>query len=368
MTDAAFTPQKNTIQAVYYDGKNATAYPVAIKVSAPDLTFSLLASTDGLNARIHTYPIQDCTLDAPLGQGPRNIQLPDGGLIEIATTPEHRAYLLHQWPQAQGWQPRLHSAAQSSLHWMETHWSTVCIALIGISLSLLWAIKVGIPQVSERLAANLPPAVERRLGEHILNTLNQPALGYFADSQVPASQQQAIHRSLLNFCQQNDCPPHLLLFKASQALGANAIAIPGGTLIVTDGLVNLASSPTEVVAILAHEMAHLKHQHGLRQVLQTSLSGLVLLVLTGDVSSIAAGLPTLLVNMQYSRAFEAEADSDALMQLRKACIPPRLFADMLARLVAKQSGDAPVPELLASHPDTLKRMQPFLKTAPTCHS
>jgi Zn-dependent protease with chaperone function len=68
--------------------------------------------------------------------------------------------------------------------------------------------------------------------------------------------------------------------------------------------------------VLAHEAGHVIGRHGLRQVLQNSMTTLFVLYATGDASSLGVALPVVLVQAGYSREFEAEADRFALDLLR----------------------------------------------------
>jgi Zn-dependent protease with chaperone function len=61
-----------------------------------------------------------------------------------------------------------------------------------------------------------------------------------------------------------------LRFRASPKIGANALALPSGTVVMTDELVLLARHDEEVVAVLAHELGHVHGRHALRSVLQQS--------------------------------------------------------------------------------------------------
>jgi Zn-dependent protease with chaperone function len=156
-------------------------------------------------------------------------------------------------------------------------------------------------------------------------------------------------------------------------------------MVVTDEIITLSKNDTEIVAVLAHEMGHVKMRHAFRQSIQGVLSGLILAAITGDVSSIASGLPAVLMQMRYSREHETEADMYALNALQKACLPPKAFVDILQRLQNqaegnKDSGDGksvkkaqtkqsfdPVAEILASHPDTEVRIKPFLQAKQHCN-
>ena len=59
-------------------------------------------------------------------------------------------------------------------------------------------------------------------------------------------------------------PPELL-FRIVPAIGPNALALPGGSVLLTDALVALARSDDEILGVLAHELGHVEGRHGLRQ-------------------------------------------------------------------------------------------------------
>jgi predicted Zn-dependent protease len=74
-----------------------------------------------------------------------------------------------------------------------------------------------------------------------------------------------------------------------------------------------------------------------------------------SLSSLAAGFPLLLFELEYSRAFEREADAFAIDLLRRADLPPEALADMLERL---EEGDAAGPwaAYLSTHPSSEERV------------
>jgi Zn-dependent protease with chaperone function len=126
-----------------------------------------------------------------------------------------------------------------------------------------------------------------------------------------------------------------LVFRASPEIGANAVALPSGTVVMTDELVRLAAHEDEVVAVLAHELGHIHGRHALRSLLQHSATVVLIAVATGDlgsVSTLSATLPTFLLEMKYSRAFEFEADDYAAVALPLVGIAPARLAAILQRL------------------------------------
>ena len=71
----------------------------------------------------------------------------------------------------------------------------------------------------------------------------------------------------------------------------------------------------------------------MRHVLQTSVAGVVVAAVMGDVlslSSYAAALPAFLLDARYSRAFEREADAFGLSLLDRAGIDRGHFVRFLA--------------------------------------
>src|SRR4029077_985450 len=93
-----------------------------------------------------------------------------------------------------------------------------------------------------------------------------------------------------------------LEFRACKGMGPNAFALPGGAIVLTDDLVELAENDAQISAVLAHEIGHVRNRHGLRLALQaTGLSALIA-ALAGDavsITSLAATLPTALLQSGY---------------------------------------------------------------------
>lgn len=343
-------------EADYFDGISPRAKRVLVTISDSHFSF-IITSEQSSNATDQAieHLITDCHIQARLGSGKRLIDLPDGSRLE--TDFQHlEQHLPH----------KMSNTFWRMVHFTEGHKLFILLAFIGIALSSLALVKYGVPVAAKYAAMATPPEIERDLGKQTLDALDNEKLGYFAASELTVSRQKSIADALTKLCSKTgNCPQYQLHFRKSPQIGANAFALPGGSVIMTDELVELAKNEDEVIAVLAHELGHVKERHALRQTLQGTISGLILIAITGDFSAIAAGLPTLMLNMNYSRDLELDADAYALESLKTACIPSKSFATILLRL-EKSHGDVSVPEMISSHPDTKARVLPFLKNHSQC--
>ena len=381
-----------TFQADYFDGLSARAKVVMVRVltETKQLTFDIEGFT-------HTFALADITVQAKLGAAKRLIDLPDKSRLEAVEISALEAAM-----------PSQSSTFWRALHYVENHFGWVLVALIATVLAGWLFLQFGVPKLAEYVAKATPPTMEIKIGKQALDGLDQL---YFSPSKADPARKASIAAALKQLCATiQDCPQYQLEFRNGGMIGANAFALPGGFMVVTDQIIELSKNDTEIIAVLAHELGHVKQRHAFRQSLQGVLSGLILAAITGDVSTIGSGLPAVLMQMRYSRELETEADIYALNALQKACLPPKAFADILQRLEAqmrdkdeivmqlqdkvnveaKASEDKmarvnkkdeivitsktkhmphnhdAVSEILASHPDTQARIQPFLAAKQTC--
>ena len=373
-----------SFQANYFDGISAKHSLVLVRVAehAKNILFEA-------NGEILSFNFSEIDVQAKLGSAKRLIDLPNGGRLEAADISELEAAM-----------PSKSSVFWRGLHYLENHLAWVMLALVATVFAGWLFLQFGVPKLAEYVAKATPPSMETKIGEQALQGLDSQ-LGYFSPSETTATRKASVIAALNQLCvAQKACPQYRLEFRNGGMIGANAFALPGGIMVVTDQLIGLSKNDTEIVAVLAHELGHVKQRHAFRQSLQGVLSGLILAAITGDVSSIGSGLPAVLMQMKYSREHETEADNFALNALQAACLPPKAFADILQRLQdqAMYDGDTkdtdkrdkkssdkatektpapkkskadlqsdPVSEILASHPDTHARIKPFLQAKQNCN-
>jgi predicted Zn-dependent protease len=147
--------------------------------------------------------------------------------------------------------------------------------------------------------------------------------------------------------------------------GINAFALPGGTIMVLDGLVAASGSDDQVLAVLAHELGHVALRHPIRRATQGVGLGLMAGLLWGDISSVAANVPAVVGLLNYSRDEEREADAFAVKVLTENGLDAQPLIDMFETFERIHGGRAAaMPGFLSSHPSTPDRIEQLQKTLP----
>ena len=142
----------------------------------------------------------------------------------------------------------------------------------------------------------------------------------------------------------------------------NAIALPGGQVLLFDGLVQQAESPEELAGVLAHEVGHVRERHVMTALLrQFGLS----VLLAGADSGLTNGAVGL-ASMGYSRDAEREADDYARARMAQSDISPLGAASFFERMAKEHGGEDNSPALLgwiASHPSSNERAKAYRDAA-----
>jgi beta-barrel assembly-enhancing protease len=155
-------------------------------------------------------------------------------------------------------------------------------------------------------------------------------------------------------------------FKVIDAEEINAFALPGGFCYVNTGLLMHAESEGEFAGVLAHEIAHVTARHGTRQATRGQIANLATIPLAillgggwgGYAIQQAAGLAIPLGFLQFSRAFESEADFLGLQYLYKAGYDPTAFVDFFEKLQAlEKRKPGALAGVFRSHPMTEDRIE-----------
>lgn len=339
---------------IYYDGRTSARRTVRLTLEGN----RLLVAGEGVDL---SAELARLVISEPLSTARRSVRFPSGGLCEVSDVRFMDELLRRQGK----------GKASAAIHRWERSLPLALVALV-VTVAVIWGfVAFGIPVMAERVTRAVPPATEVSMGRETLAMLDKLV---FTPSRLPGVRRRDITTQFSRMTRELPFGSgYRLEFRKSDRLGANALALPSGIIIVTDRLVEMAKSDDELIGVLAHEMGHVRHRHALRHVLQNSATGLVVAAITGDITSItslAATLPTLLIDASYSRSFETEADDAAVDYLKRRGIPVKSYAAMLGRLEAehrKTSGDTKTEkkkslgDYFSTHPVTEERIKRVLE-------
>ena len=139
----------------------------------------------------------------------------------------------------------------------------------------------------------------------------------------------------------------------------NAVALPGGRVVVFDGLVQEAESADELAGVVAHEFGHVRE----RLVMQALLRQFGLSILLGGFNSDVGSGIFGIASTSYTRSAEREADDYARERLAAADISPLGAAAFFERL-SEEHGDGPDwAAWVATHPAPSQRQEQFERAA-----
>ena len=151
----------------------------------------------------------------------------------------------------------------------------------------------------------------------------------------------------------------------------NAVALPGGQVLLFDGLVQEAESPEELAGVLGHEVGHVRERH----VMTALLRQFGLSVLLSGANTTLGDTVFGLAQMGYSRDAEREADTYARARMAESDVSPVGAAQFFERMGKDdpssdgKDGDSSrttaieASSWLASHPSSAERARAYRRAA-----
>ena len=294
----------------YLDGVSAVRQPVTVRLARTGLE---VARHDGGPARFWPFAEIRQTQGTYTGEV---VRLERGADLTEAILVDDVAFLRALHDVAPEATRRFHDPARRRRRVVLT--AGAGAAVIALSLSLyFW----GIPALAGVAAARVPVAWEESLGD--------AAAGHFAPAGKRCEdpqRQQALEAIVTALLRGAPGQPYRFRLIVVDDPAVNALAAPGGALVLFRGLLERTASAEELAGVLAHEIQHVLHRHGTRMVMQRASTAVLLTAVAGDVSGLMAfGLEAArtLGDLRHSRRNEEEADLDGLRMLLAAGVDPR---------------------------------------------
>ena len=162
-------------------------------------------------------------------------------------------------------------------------------------------------------------------------------------------------------------------FNLVQDKQANAFCMPGGKIVVYEGLLPYTQNEASLAIVLGHEIAHAVAKHSAEQLTKqmnqqmgTNILGTVLNSAVGsgvgDVAAQVAGGYFSFRNLKYSRDNESEADYMGLIFAAMAGYDPANAVTFWKRMAAGTNSNT--AEILSDHPSDARRIQNIEKWLP----
>ena len=155
-------------------------------------------------------------------------------------------------------------------------------------------------------------------------------------------------------------------FNLVQDKQANAFCMPGGKIVVYEGLLPYTQNEASLAIVLGHEIAHAVAKHSAEQLTKQNILGTVLNSTVGsgvgDVAAQVAGGYFSFRNLKYSRDNESEADYMGLIFAAMAGYDPANAVTFWKRMAAGTNSNT--AEILSDHPSDARRIQNIEKWLP----
>jgi Zn-dependent protease with chaperone function len=229
-------------------------------------------------------------------------------------------------------------------------------AIVGWSLaaaiSIVAIVLFGVPLAADRLTPLVPQAFERRLGD----VADGQVKVMFGDKICDYASGPAAFTKLVNAVREAGGLDTSVESAVLLSPIPNAFALPGGKVYLFNGLLAKAQNADEIAGILAHEMGHLKHRDGTRNLIYNGGTSFLIGLLFGDITGSGALIfaSRSLVTASYSREAEQDADTFSIDVMHRLGRSPKPMGELLFRVTGKEADKG--LSILAGHPLTEDRL------------
>ncbi|GGX24505.1 M48 family metallopeptidase [Undibacterium macrobrachii] len=367
------------MNANYFDAQSSIIQPANIRIDADQIKITTSQFNKFFSKK--TTRVAEPYLNAAL-----ILQFDDGSHCEIHAPVDQQAALTQ-------------IAYQASLveHW-QRNWGIALFAIAVVLALFYGSYRYGGPILAKQIVPMIPQQADDFLGTEVESMLDAD---YFTESDIKAEQAAQITKVFEAIKPNATRIPLRLELRKSEKIGANALALPNGSIYLTDAMVqhmpkqnsqatsqrnsplnsplNLpltSAGEMQLAGVLAHEIAHIELRHSMHNITETSLMTVLLGATIGDFSNILSVAAGGLLNARYSQEKESEADEYAIRLLQSRGISPAHLADLFESLDQDTSTDKStkkkrqsswledqINDYLSSHPMTEKRIERFRQAA-----
>jgi predicted Zn-dependent protease len=227
------------------------------------------------------------------------------------------------------------------------------MATLGLAV-VIGAYLFGVPLLAGRLVGLVPTEWEARLGDTVASQMEaqlRKDSGFVVCDANPDSVANRAIMSFANAAMEGSGSPFAPTVTIIKTDIPNAFALPGGRTYYFSALLDETENQDEFAGVLAHELGHVVHRHGMEQLIASAGTGALIGFVLGDMTgaSVAAGLGSTLIDAPPRQADLYSAEVATRMAFQPAALP-----NLLDR-VAKDDSFSRAMALLSTHPLTDER-------------
>jgi len=220
------------------------------------------------------------------------------------------------------------------------NWKLYSVGILVLIFSAYVFIKTVPSFLADQMVEKIPIEWEVTVGQSILKML--PV------AQKPDPEVLKVLQDTVDFLKQSlSGNPYDLKVYILPVEQVNALALPGGPIVIFEGLIDKAESPEELAGVLAHEIQHILLRHSTRGILRNLAKSMLVTLFLGDVNSVMEGIVQLagqLETLGLSREMEAEADQKGMELILAANIDPHGMIRIFKKLMQEDFSQKKLPK------------------------
>ena len=220
------------------------------------------------------------------------------------------------------------------------NWKLYSVGILVLIFSAYVFIKTVPSFLADQMVEKIPIEWEVTVGQSILKML--PV------AQKPDPEVLKVLQDTVDFLKQSlPGNPYDLKVYILPVEQVNALALPGGPIVIFEGLIDKAESPEELAGVLAHEIQHILLRHSTRGILRNMAESMLVTIFLGDMNSVMEGIVQLagqLETLGLSREMEAEADQKGMELILAANIDPHGMIRIFKKLMQEDFSQKKLPK------------------------
>ncbi|HRI01583.1 MAG TPA: M48 family metallopeptidase [Saprospiraceae bacterium] len=345
----------NSSSIYYFDGKTSAPKSAKFEIKRDELWIYIVNNdnfTEEKDNELYVWDIKDCESESSNSQQRYTVYYGDFPKQQIQFNGSEYPELVALFLRKKG---RLNSLYTKIVH--GTRGWHILVGVIIILCSSWLYIRYLSPWVGEKLSLLVPKHLEERLGNASVNGILN-----FGPLDSLKSNQLKLFMDELNLVKDYDVKAYYVNSEV-----VNALAAPGGHIVVFDGIMEKIDCYDQLVALLAHEAAHVNNRHSLKSIGRSVSAYLILSAITGDVAGSSGVLleqAAQLNQLSYARKDETQSDEIAILELHKLGLDPSAMMNLLDKLEQQEKLDSNLVltslnemEFLKTHPITKNRIE-----------